>query len=488
MASQALLAPPTTPPRPTAPDRVFFPSPMRDQVARRKSEPTIAGNFMAKYREIQRLQRIVSLHQSMPERRADKQALLAKISTIWDNAQKQLLISEQEAMKAVQEGFKKLGNPEITEIYLPGFDRSDDFVSRLIDCAKDTQAVLIAPLRVSDAGKKGPTLLVTYPSGDDLQSYVIKFTNASEIGASHIYEAFSGCLYDDPRFSAGFFVPEMSRIDLKSGLHETTAGEISELTPDQTQAFLNVLKTIAKPKDPEDTQLMCMDRIRGPNLFDAAYTQYPSFSQEQRKKFFERLGRLAMLDLILGHTDRLVGVLETGDGYALDDALEANLGNVLVVPDAGKPAFSLYAIDNGLDRTLINDETERAKYLEFLKALFAKDDPYTDLAENIITMFNSALSTQIDEFESSDHKSEKDDVVNVGTINAKLKDIRTDLKGLAKESLIKGLKGMAEWLRHVAVPKLWDSSVKAKALQGYLQETNPQMLEAIVERLKGVFA
>lgn len=488
LAPAAPAAPSTPPP---AARKLFFPSPMRDQPAqpRKKGELMVVGDFASKAREVEQLHRLQTLHASLPETARERLEMIQKISAVWDEAQKQLLLSEQDAIQSVRKGFKKLGVREIDAIYLPEFDKPGDVAQKLLSFSRDVHSVMADPCRVSDRGKKGPTLLVTYPNGAGLRSYVVKYTNPSEIGSTRIYDAFSSCLLDDDRFSSGFFVPQMSRVDLERGFHETETGNQTKLSEDETQAFANSLKKIAAPKDPEDSQVVCMERIKGPNFLDFSYTGYLTFTEQQRHKFFERIGRLAMLDLILGNTDRFIGVYDSDEGYQLDDMLEANLGNIIVVKshDPEKETFSLYAIDNGIDTQLILNEDARAKYLAFLEKHFKLDDPFTPLADHIITMISQGLTSQLDDIDLSDHKSDGNEKTNLGTVKKQMEAIKKDLSGPAKGALILGLRSMAEWLQTQGVAKLWDTTGKSRNLRSYLERTNPVLLQAVEGRLKGVF-
>ena len=205
---------------------------------------------------------------------------------------------------------------------------------------------------------------------------------------------------------------------------------------------------------------------------------------------FERLGRLAILDLFFGNLDRLVQVnLRRDNTYALDNMLEVNLGNVMVGRD-DQP--TLYSIDNGVDQALIDDPEKRQKYLDFLRGLFSQKDPFLDLTTNFVDCFRNALRSQIDDVEyvptedksgSSGGGASKSQKADLSLLRKQMEPILADLQHVAiKEAVDKGMKKMSRWMANV-VPSIWRENSGALRLQEYLSTHYPIYLEAINERL-----
>lgn len=444
--------------------------------------------FKQQYREIVCLSRLAQLDRALPVNSTkERERVLGQISQIWAEAEKQMLISEEAAQKAILKGLSDLNIVGVSELYSPLCQDTASIVQKIFAFKGDAAAVSISPLHVSINGLKGPTLLVRYPKDGNLESYVLKYTNRNEILSTRLYDAFSSAFSDK---SLGFFVPKASSVDLESGVHESMGCTRTHLSPAQMGPFKGALESIQPPKNSEDTELMIAERVQGANLLDFGSTKYPHFTEEQKGKFFERLGRLALLDLVIGNTDRLAGVDYYDGSYSLDTALESNLGNVLVEWNGTSESFSLFAIDNGIEEGL-SSGPKRESYRAFLEEILQDPDFDQMLAANVMQCMLNGINAQVDEIDLSDFKSTNGDN-SIQKIHENLAPLKGALKGKkpfngfwAKDFLAKGIKLMGSWLKNTALSEdgLWEDSEKAVSLKKYLSESSKDFLEALEERL-----
>ncbi|HUD02195.1 MAG TPA: hypothetical protein VMR37_07690 [Rhabdochlamydiaceae bacterium] len=216
--------------------------------------------------------------------------------------------------------------------------------------------------------------------------------------------------------------------------------------------------------------LILSERIGGENLFDFILTTYRELTREQKEKFFNRLGRLAMLDVVTGNLDRLVQIFTDQGEYTLQD-LEANLGNVMVVWSKDKNAPFLYAIDNGIEKDLISSDLHRKKYLSFLQTHFSSRNLERMLAENMVKSIQHALDTQVDDVSTG----------NVVELKKQFQFFSDELYPLAYPAFLRGLEEMHFHLYENLIPS-WESE-KASPLKNYLKSNHPRLLAAQQERI-----
>lgn len=223
---------------------------------------------------------------------------------------------------------------------------------------------------------------------------------------------------------------------------------------------------------PVDNQILLMEKISGSNLFDFAREKHENLSIAQKEKLFERLSRLAFLDVIMGNFDRLIQVNydKQADSFKLTD-LESNLGNVMIIwsgEESEQP--ELYAIDNGVDPLLVEDPKYKEKYLQFLEKLLSSSKMAENLADFMAQSMLNCLETNAKEEE------EKIDI-------EKFTSFREDLsiEGIARPAFARGITRMMDHLRTTLLPS-WESE-KSEPLKNYLLTIYPELLQAVSERL-----
>ena len=285
----------------------------------------------------------------------------------------------------------------------------------------------------AQSGLEGPTFVLVNPP------CVLKLTTPQEIAFHYLYQA----------LAFGFLTPRCEALDISRSL-QFNSESVVKLSVDKTLAarlnFLKLGSLCGAEIDKRKTVLMHAEKLEGSNLFDFARYSYKKLSQEQRRQFFCTLGSLAMLDLFAGQYDRLVPASFDADSASYDlEFGNANMGNVMAAFSQGEA--SLFAIDNGIDPSLMANEAGRqGAYVSFLKSLLEMEDMEADLAARICEAMRQAVNENCSEpvwTKPADGKIENRSVV--------LKDFSEflkDLSSLAPAALAQGLRSMRTHLRH----------------------------------------
>ena len=347
---------------------------------------------------------------------------------------------------------------------------------------RDLGSVLVPPASKSQRGNKGPTIIVNYRRPSLFlapyytQAYVLKWTDLNEIFMTKIYDQFSRSLIGPT--SAGFIVPANVGLDLERGIHFQPNRDPSSIDA-ETSEILNtnfdcVRAEYSPNTHPQIRVLMISSKVRGANLFDFAKTKYHLLTHAQKVKFMTRLGRIAMLDLFCGNIDRLVQIIYSNDCYQLE-AMEVNLGNVMVESLEGDEDQIPYAIDNGIEHDLISDPVKRKKYIVFLKELLSdRDSAIVLLTRNILDSFHHALTAQADE--SITENENREDIVR------QLEPFSTDLRNFGPESISIGLTQMYRMLDS-SLLTIWKGE-PSRNLRKQIALHAPELLTAIDEIFK----
>ncbi len=347
-------------------------------------------------------------------------------------------------------------------------------LERLVERVKlDVRSLATSPFRKSDKGLEGPTLLTAYSPdafSGVMESYVMKWTNWSEICGNALYKAFGNCFSDG---FCGFLAPDATGHDLEKGVRQTVEADLEEIAPDDLEALRENFGAIPSAINPDmqlhGEQIMLSERISGENLFDFAKTKYADLSDGQKNKFFSRLGRLAMLDLMMGNHDRLLGV-DFDDGKYTLDTREANLGNAMIVEAEAGPV--VHAIDNAINTDLIHDDEKNRAYLAFLAELFSDEKAFETMVEKMCGSLTSATNDVM----LNDYKNWKE-------ISDQLKPFREDLNSeAAKAAILHGFKKMEHLLCHQLIPA-WNGPA-GESLKEKLSNIYPELTPAISERLQ----
>jgi len=432
--------------------------------------------------------------------------------------------------------FTELGKTELFKgVELPSF--YSVFEPQLTFIAKDIDQLKVAfaqnakinehqgtdPLIKSTVGQIGQLFLVGYArSGDgNYQNYVLKWTDWNEVATNLVYGAFSNA-FNEPGISVGFKVPRTACLDLtqSSGVHQDDQGRIQRLDPVTTERIKSIFSEIVlipstKDNDGFDSAssssssssskaavippiIMLSERIKGENLHEFITKKYRIFAQSDNKdldevsrskltdikmKFFERLGRLAYLDLLIGNHDRFFKV-KTNNESAEDNELEAlialaNLGNVMVEwsgdsrQQSENPSIPVIsAIDNLVEANLIDDKAERGNYLKFLTAQLSKKPELLakKLAECMLVSVTNSIALKLDQ----------DGCKDIKKVMETLEPFIDDMKALGPKAFEKGILGMDNWLRKTALTS-WNGEDN-KELKAHLSKIQPDLLASIEER------
>lgn len=431
------------------------------------------------------LVRLAKLDNSLPSNQIQRQQQLSILTSIWTEAEMELAKSFDAAREKSIQGLELLGK-SFRNIYEPELNlacTADELKKCMHRYLKDISTILIPPIRKSKRGNKGPTFLVDYKrlslASSKIRShqFVLKWTNREELACQRIYSAFSNGFRPVTMGvpSAGFLIPTASGFNPGRKQYEKSSGEQLSLSSsdclDLHKKFLEISRIYNSRQTPTAPCLMIAQRVEGENLFDFALSRYRHLTRGQKEKLFNRLGRLAMLDMLMGNLDRLVQIFTMKGKYCLQD-LEANLGNVMVVwPKGSEDPPILYAIDNGIDSDLIDNPVARNNYLDFLKTFFSSHEWKKDVANNLIASFKHALITQIDDVSDG----------NIQELKSQLTAFSNDLDLFAHQAFLQGIEEMVFTLQESLIPE-WESK-NAQSLKKYLKTSYPEILGAIQERI-----
>ncbi len=285
----------------------------------------------------------------------------------------------------------------------------------------------------AQSGLEGPTFVLNNPS------CVLKLTTPQEIAFHYLYQD----------LASGFRVPCCEALDLSRSLQfnsQSAAKVPLEKTMGARMNFLRLGTLSGAEINKRKTILMHAEKLSGANLFDFARYSYKKLSSEQRIEFFSNLGSIAMLDLIAGQYDRLIPASfdEESSSYDLEFG-NVNMGNVMAQLSAEGAA--LFAIDNGIDPSLVANEAGRQEsYCAFLKGLLETEELEGDLAARI----SEAMRRAVDENCSEPVWTKPIDgrIESRSDVLRDFSEFLKDLSSLAPAALADGMRGMRAHLRH----------------------------------------
>lgn len=365
-------------------------------------------------------------------------------------------------------------DPQIVDLYPLDIEaRGAEVVRCVRRMVKDAGSLLSAPAKKSAVGDEGPTFLISYPRGaDKIKGYVAKRTDWNELCTHLIYQQF-GTFFDHPTEGAGFLAPRTMGFDFFRARERFADGTLREGNPEEMgrlkQHAEGILQTVFSPEQ----QLMVSDRIWGETLFDFAYTKYPYLEDWQKEKLFSRLARLAMFDVVVGAPDRFIRIEKWpgSEGFSLE-RLPARLSNVMLVwqPEMESPP-TVYAIDNTMRQSLIDNPLEREQYESFLRQLCSdRKEMVLRLKDCMLESLASALRTEIDDVDG-----------NIQEIKLKLTEFSRDLETIAPPAIEEGLQQMIDYLQYRLIPD-WNWSAKGKELQEKISSAFPELYASLQRR------
>lgn len=234
------------------------------------------------------------------------------------------------------------------------------------------------PLKRTPLGMEGPTYFV---QGTDKPS-VIKHMDFGEMAGNKLYESLFRT--QGLRFLA---VPKGTYWDLeRSMLFESGAPPKSIESDPFRRIFsdINASYSSSQAAPPCKSVVAELAKIRGEGFPDFLKNHYESLSSDQKHSLFRRLGKIAGLDLLLGHNDRLLNLVDDENNMVSMEDLYANLENIMVAYDPEK-GFALYLIDNPL-------EDENLQHVDVLRDSISEDSFAGTLADYIRIAIKNCLA------------------------------------------------------------------------------------------------
>ncbi|HAB98837.1 MAG TPA: hypothetical protein DCE71_03335, partial [Parachlamydiales bacterium] len=243
------------------------------------------------------------------------------------------------------------------------------------------------------AGHNGPTLLVHYTKpqnrvyGEKQISYVLKWTDKEEICGHLIYDFFSKA------FSSNLIVPKSTWYDFQSHLYMNIQGRLEALehpfTENLSATFNSVPSAIASSIKILGEKVMIIEKLSGGNLGEFFKRNYQTLTEKQKKYLFQQLGKLAVIDILLGNNDRLFTTKRDREAIQLDN-YKANLGNVMItIKDGEEP--TVHPIDNGVNVEMIENPILRRNYLHHIDSLFKEPKAEMKIASLVINSIRNTI-------------------------------------------------------------------------------------------------
>ncbi|MFA5250628.1 MAG: hypothetical protein WC371_04420 [Parachlamydiales bacterium] len=437
----------------------------------------IFGSTEKLCRTIVHLRRLEKLSHSFSSRSMHPSQSMEKVQLLWEKELSRL--KNPEATPSFAEIFKNLTaalkrnlvfspyEDELNELAMtPDLEKLKNYIQAFVENLRSIQA---PPLTKSYLGTKGPTFLVRYFFEGHLRTFVIKWCEDNELACNHLYHELS--LYPEQRETSFcrhvFFVPQTLELDFKAKLCTTSKSQSLPLPPETSAMLFDQFYQMTLDLSPGSTdpgqKIMLSEMINGSNLFDFAKTEYVEMPEQDRKKLFNRLGRLAFLDLVAGNLDRLIEIVLTKEGFYQIESIESNPGNVLILKNSS--GYSLFAIDNGIDPVLTAPTKEAEKYLVFLETILTLEQFEKWLSENFIASLNQAILNRLED--------EKGDV---NELKKQFTAFLNDLKApFAREEFEHGVLNLAK--------HLLNKHFEPSGLFLNLEEKHPELVALVRSRI-----
>lgn len=403
----------------------------------------------------------------LPKRIAKRQEILGSMKALADQSD----LSADDLKKKLNGIGSRLGS-----VYFPkGSTNDSKAVSARI--RQDLVSLQTSPIVRSYDGVNGPTVLVTYPFLSDssprleIRTGVIKWTNWTEVVCNHLYRFFSD----------RFLVPENTAYDLKGRIamqvHGDTVRMADPVAKKMETEFDRLKKVFPLEVDDDEPatdneQVQISERLPGEHLFDFATTKYQYLNEAQKREVFASIASIAVRDVILGHTDRFA-IIEFDDDseqYEFAEDRGSNIGNAMFVWQKGESnSPKAYAIDNGLDTEVMEDDEQNQAYISFLRKKLKSPEFSKALTDNIIS--NIRTGFQVEGF-----RLEPEDLANYKKFLAVFeKDLIHNGKAVMPSVIEETLQKMK------AAAKSFDRD--GQAVKTMLRSHTPQLLTAVKQRL-----
>jgi hypothetical protein len=451
-------------------------------------ERIVFGQPQEVLKETLKLQELVQFDAALP---MNRQKTLDYIAKIWQPESQ----SSRDKEESVEERKMRLRDanrtrpiigmsPSVSQILCGKIDAAethkeiDKLARRILKISASLSPA--SPMKKSQAGLTGPTLLVGYGKSDlkakfSIMAYILKWTNREEVAGNLLYNAFANQF---AKQSLGFSVPANRGFDFERRLSKSYDERISDLEEGLSNALEASFTSVATSFDPQmkryGEQVMVMERIQGSNLFDFSIGKgkYEALSESQKRALFVQMGKIVPLDIIFGNNDRLLKFNLRADPRQGLATLGSNAGNLMLRQEQANEDPILYAIDNGIDSELVSDPEKMDRYLTIMTILFAQENPETEMAKHMVQDLAAGLQEKVEEIEDP-RESKK--------AREGLKPILADLEEIALPAFEQGIREMFIELREELI-LAWRSP-DAEPLKQQLRTIYPELLDAIEERI-----
>jgi|GEM_PF-4607480 hypothetical protein len=371
---------------------------------------------------------------------------------------------------------------------------------------QDGKSLMQCPIQIShNTENNNTTLLVNHTfvgkknqSTIKVHSFVIKKTNMSEVAASFIYNAWFDSKQDGiraPSICALHCVDEESGIFINSQMYlaqdSTAAAKITALFSQTIDCLVEEAGSMDEEEEIDDdeeiddvlpaegTTLMFAEKIQG-NTMDAYVHsgQYSLNTVEQKQAFFHSIGKVSMLDLMMGVVDRFLPLeySEELDEFIVKKEGGMNLGNAMVVLDPQSGGFShLVTIDNEILNVLNAPSEEDAQLshstAEARKSYLQQIQGYGRNQAVLSSILVDTLATLIEERAEG----------NSGFAQLQT-DLQSDSAVGASKCIEEGLMAMFETIQTRIIPQ-WQERGRA-SLKNLLHEQCPSVMGPLEERIE----
>ncbi len=328
---------------------------------------------------------------------------------------------------------------DLANVYRADFTSSQGSVAERINrLTKDFFSATQFSVKESFLGNDG-VLLLRYPrSATDSTSQwteesVIKWTSPVEAASCDILRIFS----DEICVQKASFLDFDQNLIIRSSSKEPLPQEFAQII----QGNLISTRTHFSQKSLSTQNIMISERLKGANLADLIDNEWSNLTTEHKTTTFNGIGKLALIDLIMGNRDRFTAFdLNT---QTLDDWFVANLGNLMVATGNPENAPTLYAIDNGVQEEHLTIGDDHVSYNNCLNTLLRTIDWKELVATSIVRSLSKPLESDSVYFEEKRETAQKRN-----SLQPKIEAFKIDLSSSTTfTALIDGLTSMEESLK-----------------------------------------
>ncbi|MDP1608349.1 MAG: hypothetical protein Q8L98_03430 [Chlamydiales bacterium] len=329
------------------------------------------------------------------------------------------------------------------------------------------------PIKKSANGYNGPTLLVHYTkpskSGEKQVAYVLKWTQKEETAGNLLYNFFIR------HTSSKLAIPAHTWHDFEARVYKNINDELEDLNDplSLSKALLDIPMAMNPNMKLFGDKVMIIEKIQGDTLYEFARFKYESLSESQKTALFLELGKLAILDLLLGNTDRLQQPKWSNFHPELD-TYRANLGNIMLSSQENGD-IKVHPIDNAVEESLITEPKKRTNYSAFIHSLFATKESEKVMSSAVVGSLQTALTRAVE-------RARCDNEAAAEALQQQLQPMLDDLQRIALPVVEEGMKQMIHSLRNTLIPA-WHSE-RSALLKEQMGELHPELLTVIEEHIQ----